>query len=95
MRDKKHGGEAYKRGVDAAAKVMEGINDLAGEGFIAGFLDRMGVEHRTLQQSFTRLCVGWLQDLAVRESYDLRNEASVKLAMKLKPILDDSPLPFI
>jgi hypothetical protein len=48
-----------------------------------------------LQQSFTRLCADWLRNLAARESFDLRNEASVKLAREALPILDRMPLPFI
>lgn len=43
------------------------------------FVDMMSREHRTLQQSFTRLCVAWLERLAREERYDLRNEASVML----------------
>lgn len=43
----------------------------------------MSREHRTLQQGFTRLAVAWILDLAKREHYDLRNEASVTLAKKI------------
>lgn len=51
------------------------------------FIKNMEVEHRTLQQSFTRLCLKWLEHVASEEySYDLRNEQShktCKLIMKL------------
>ena len=63
------------------------------------FVHEMSVEHRTLQQNFTRLCIAWL--LQLRElnepDYDLRNEASVKLAKKLLKGLDqyDLSLPHI
>jgi hypothetical protein len=42
-------------------------------------------EHRTLQQKVTGVAVGWLVHLAElpEDRYDLRNEASVKLARKL------------
>ncbi len=59
------------------------------------FLEEMSRDHRSLQQSFTRLCVDWLQKLAATESFDLRNQASVELAKELKPLLDSKPLPFI
>lgn len=59
------------------------------------FAEAMAGKHRTLQQNFTRLCIAWFQQLAVAEYYDDRNQASVELARKLKPILDDTYLPFI
>ena len=45
------------------------------------FVDEMSREHRTIQQSFTRLCVAWLMHLGldVHEQYDDRNAASVRL----------------
>lgn len=44
------------------------------------FAEAMGTEHRTLQQSFTRLCVRWLEHLSNQQNFDGRNEASVRLA---------------
>ena len=41
------------------------------------FCKEMEYEHRTLQQSFTRLCVCWLRHCADMEHYDARNELSV------------------
>ena len=38
-----------------------------------------------LQQRFTQLCVDWLRNRAGWENFDLRNEASVKLAQELLP----------
>jgi hypothetical protein len=46
------------------------------------FVKMMGIEHRTLQQSFTRLCVAWMEHMALKydqNKYDGRNEASAKL----------------
>ena len=41
------------------------------------FIDAMSREHRTLQQSFTKLCMQWLEHVAHDGyPYDLRNEAS-------------------
>ena len=49
------------------------------------FVKRMGCEHRTLQQGFTRLCQAWLEHLAAlpETHYDARNESSVKYARKV------------
>ena len=44
------------------------------------FAEVMGTEHRTLLQSFTRLCVRWLEHLSNQQNFDDRNEASVRLA---------------
>jgi len=61
------------------------------------FAERFGREHRTLQQSFTRLCMEWVRYLAKQENYDARNEASVKLAKGLVDYMwnCDSSLPLI
>lgn len=51
------------------------------------FIKSMEMEHRTLQQSFTRLCLKWVEHVASEEyRYDLRNEQShntCKLMMDL------------
>jgi len=48
------------------------------------FNSLMSREHRTLQQSFTRLCLEWIEYVA-SENYhtDLRNEQSHKISKKL------------
>jgi hypothetical protein len=44
----------------------------------------MSTEHRTLQQSFTRLCLKWLEHVAQDEyKTDPRNEASKSTAKEL------------
>jgi len=48
--------------------------------------------HPTLQQLFTRVCVGWLKSLAERKYYDGRNVASVKLAKKILQNLNEEDL---
>lgn len=66
---------------------------------IALIVSELGREHRTLQQKVTALAVGWLEHLAELPEgrYDLRNEASVKLARKLLAGTDkyDRGLPLI
>jgi len=56
-----------------------------------GFAKLFSQEHRTLQQSFTRLCVAWLEELAKTKEgwYDLRNEDSVKLAKEFVAKIDE------
>ena len=49
-----------------------------------GFIDRMSTEHRTIQQSFTKLCLQWIEHVADTEyRTDGRNEASQKVASEL------------
>lgn len=49
-----------------------------------GFCREMTRQHRTLQQSFTRLCIHWLATCASDEyQYDGRNEASHTIAKAL------------
>lgn len=63
------------------------------------FCQAMANQHRTLQQSFTRLCLAWLKKCAELESancFDLRNEAGVKLAKRIVDTFkDDMYLPLI
>lgn len=48
------------------------------------FIKEMCREHRTLQQSFTRLCLQWLEHCASEEyNYDGRNEASHKVSSEV------------
>ena len=49
------------------------------------FAAQFGREHRTLQQSFTRVCLAWLRHLVTTPEhwFDLRNEASRKIAVEL------------
>ncbi len=84
-------------GKDAAAYIASYLNVIGDGEDIAAFVAAMREEHRTLQQGFTRLVVAWLHDLAKREHFDLRNEASVKLARKLLEGKDefDTHLPLI
>lgn len=48
------------------------------------FNQAMSNEHRTLQQSFTKLCLSWLEHVASPEyTFDCRNENSVAVAETL------------
>jgi len=50
----------------------------------------MANDHPTLQQSFMRMVVQFIEKMADKSYYDGRNEASVKLAKKLKPIIEEN-----
>ena len=82
---------------EAAAAISRFSNNMGRKQ--TDFIDAMDREHRTLQQNFTGLCLAWLQHLSTLQSsqYDLRNEASVKIAKKLLKDVDkyDLSLPFI
>jgi hypothetical protein len=49
-----------------------------------GFIKEMNSEHRTLQQSFTKLCLRWIENVASDEyRFDLRNQDSHEACKKL------------
>ncbi len=56
------------------------------------FCEQMGREHRTLQQSFTRLCFEWIRYCAEMEHYDDRNRASVENCGLLKEVMDEQSM---
>ena len=56
------------------------------------FCEAMGREHRTLQQSFTRLCIHWLRYCSELKNYDGRNEASVIVGKIVAKALDDADI---
>lgn len=61
-----------------------------------GFCEAMEREHRTLQQSFTRLCVEWLMTCASENyQYDERNEASHTVAKQMMDSVKEAHLPMI
>ena len=63
-------------------KVSEMLNSFTFDN--KGFCEEMTREHRTLQQSVTRLCIQWLCTCASDEyRYDGRNEASHEVAKAL------------
>lgn len=72
-----------QRAKEAAEAVAKFTNSMSFKGSL--FIEAMAREHRTLQQSFTRICLMWLWHLSQLPEghYDLRNEASVKIAKKL------------
>lgn len=59
------------------------------------FCSAMEREHKTLQQSFTRLCVEWLRHCADMENFDARNAASVRIGKIVKEALKDESIPYI
>lgn len=53
------------------------------------FNKAMSMEHRTLQQSFTRLCLNWLAHVAKPEyRTDPRNEDSKRVAQLISTLLE-------
>ena len=68
--------------MNSIEKVIGPFNRDEQQSFIMAMLDN----HRTHQQSFTRLCIAWLVALSekyVSNQYDQRNEASCKLAHEI------------
>ena len=71
-----------KQSAVVSCNVAEMLNAFGPENSKA-FIQKMSVEHRSLQQRFTALCVMWLRDQATKFNtgcYDDRNRASCELA---------------
>lgn len=65
--------------VNEITNYLNTFNNRSGE-----FNKAMSTEHRTLQQSFTRLCLGWIEFVASDEyRTDPRNEDSKAVCMKM------------
>ena len=80
---------------DVAEMLIQYINNICIEELSKELVERMSRIHPTLQQNFTRVCVDWFKELSEKKYYDLRNEASVLLAKKLRKELDNSYLPHV
>jgi len=74
---------AQQRAEDAVSQISRYVNGMGREPI--HFVTAMSNEHRTLQQSFTKLCMAWLEHLAEAPDYefDLRNQASRDLAKEI------------
>ena len=85
---------------DAEAMARQISNYLNTYGFntrIEALMSEIDMDHRTLQQTFTKMCVAWLNHCGSDEyRYDGRNEASHTLGKKFKEVMaDEQYLPFI
>ena len=65
-----------KTGKEMAGEMTDFVNTFSSDSR-KEFVQAMGHEHRTLQQSFTRLCLEWIEHCASQEyRTDGRNESS-------------------
>lgn len=69
------------------------VNDMSFDA--KSMAEKMSNDHPTLQQSFMKLCVKFIQKMAEKTCYDGRNERSVKMAQKMVSAMDDDYLPCI
>lgn len=79
-----------QRDTDMVKEISSYVNSMNSD--YKEFAKLMSYEHRTLQQQFTKLCIAWLKELSETESYDLRNEGSIKFAQSIKDKLVNLPL---
>lgn len=84
----------YRNPKDMKELMMGWLNSFSDDE-LPVFAKLMMQDHPTLKQKFTKLCVQWFIALAKVEYCDLRLEASVNLAKKLQPELEEACLPFI
>jgi len=90
--------ETQIKQLDETAKVVEDVTNMIN--FMSfnqkNFNALMSRQHRTLQQSFTRLCLNWL-DHCASDVYltDGRNDGSKKAALKLKEMEKREQFPLL
>lgn len=66
---------------ELAGDITDYVNVFNSDTVNKEFVEAMATEHRTLQQSFTRLCLSWLEHCASAEyKYDGRNAATKLVA---------------
>lgn len=81
-----------------AETITSNLNHFSYTEFNILFANAMENQHRSLQQSFTRLCINWLKHLNQCKEFgrfDGRNEASVEFAASIKEQLNKACLPLI
>ena len=62
-------------------QITDYVNSLSHQ---EGFNEAMSIEHRTLQQSFTRLCLRWIEHVSNSEyRTDGRNQQSKEVCQKI------------
>lgn len=71
-----------KQAKELVQEITDYVNSFNDKGI--EFCSAMSVEHRTLQQSFTKLCLQWIEFIS-SDLYrtDARNEQSKKIAQEL------------
>jgi len=81
--------ELKEKGKNTARGISDIVNYSSGtgiEGFFEEVNNEMSKDHRTLQQSYTRMCLQWLEQVAERKGpqfTDARNESSQKISEQL------------
>lgn len=61
------------------------------------FAKAFAKDHRTLQETFTKVCIAWLEELATNGSIDLRNQSAYEFAKKVMTVTTEEErfMPFI
>lgn len=88
-------GKTYEERMQDHVKAVSDVANALSPRSCSDFAREFSREHRTIAQNFTRLCVSWLEELAKQTNYDMRNEASVKLAKEFVAKIEERGLPYI
>lgn len=77
-----------KNAKELAENISDFVNVMSRDN--SEFINAMAMEHPTLQQAFTRLCIQWLEHMASLRDHeiDARNKASRDMARALIESLD-------
>ena len=87
---------AVREGREMAEQLAQFTNSFD-NGCQQAFAEGMLRQHRTLQQNVVRMFMSYMDMLAEQDDYDLRNQASIRLAKRIKRLMDDEhvTLPFV
>lgn len=76
---------------DEALNIVHAFSNYVNRGGNVDYIVKaMTHEHNTLQQRMTVVMLQWFIELSQLEYFDARNEASVKIARKIVPILEEN-----
>jgi len=79
--------EAAKK---AANNLSNFLNSYSHNEDLKVFINEMAVDHRTLQQLFTKLCFQWIERCS-QNGFDDRNMHSVKLCKEVMEVVEEMP----
>jgi hypothetical protein len=72
----------HKNANEVALVMSDFVNNFSSDK--EAFVSKMGSDHRTLQQSFTKLCLKWIEFVASEDyRFDGRNQDSHEVCQKI------------
>jgi hypothetical protein len=91
--------ESTIKGDAIVQSLTNAVNRYDEKDLVSGIARSLQCSHRTLQAGAVRVLlkalVKYAKEADIHQQTDLRNEAAVKLLLKVAPVINDNPIPFI